>query len=135
MRHPKPVEPLSSEERLAIARILGITSVSEDQIENASMGGVVWNQEKCEAHWKSMPVRTQCDLLMEWITLRCGATHDSRWGVYCLDGPAKDTWCQHTEGHRIETDERTARTVAILFSDRSALDGQRCHYEARELPR
>jgi hypothetical protein len=62
----------------------------------------------------------------------------NRWGVYCLDGPAKDTWCQHVEGHRIETetDERTARTIAHLFRSRSehVLPGG-YHYEERELPR
>jgi hypothetical protein len=58
------------------------------------------------------------------------------WGVYCLDGPAADTWCQHVEGHRIETDERTARTIARLFRDRSALTMPGgYHYEARELSR
>lgn len=57
-----------------------------------------------------------------------------RWGVYCLDGLAQDTWCQHTEGHRIETDERTARTIALLFHDRSMLYPPSAHYEARRLP-
>ena len=46
-------------------------------------------------------------------------------------GPTAGTWCQHTLGVRIETDERTARTIAILFADRVRGDAE---YEARRLP-
>jgi hypothetical protein len=58
-----------------------------------------------------------------------------KWGVYCLDGPAAGTWCQHTEGHRIETDERTARSIMFLFRNRSAFTFPGgCLYEVRRLP-
>lgn len=56
---------------------------------------------------------------------------DCEWGVFIVDGPAADTWCQHTEGHRIETNERTAKTIAILFRERAS----DVRYEARRLPR
>ena len=51
------------------------------------------------------------------------------WGVIVTRGPTAGTWCQHTSGVRIETDERTARTIAILFADRARGDAE---YEARK---
>jgi hypothetical protein len=60
------------------------------------------------------------------------ALRDARaWGVYVVTGPSADTWCQHTEGHRIEVDKRTARTIALLFQERFHHDFV---YEARPLP-
>jgi hypothetical protein len=52
------------------------------------------------------------------------------WGVWVVDGPSADTWCQHTDGLRIEVDERTAKTIELLFTERFEY---RFKYEARSL--
>jgi hypothetical protein len=43
---------------------------------------------------------------------------EQKWGIYVVTGPSADTWCQHVQGQRIETDERTAKTIALLFTER-----------------
>ena len=53
------------------------------------------------------------------------------WGIYIVTGPCAGDWCHHTIGKRIETDDRTARTIALLFTERFEHQHK---YEARRLP-
>jgi len=69
--------------------------------------------------------------LMDYDTYEFRAAKKPTWGVYVVTGPTAGTWCQHVDNQRIEVDERTARTIAILFSERFQ---HRYKYEERALP-
>jgi hypothetical protein len=53
-----------------------------------------------------------------------------KWGVWVLTGPNARQWCTHEDGVRIETDVRTARTIASLF--KQAFLG--CQYKVKRVP-
>ena len=89
-------------------------------------------------------LRAKCDevgVLLESEALACergnrlaGQVQDlTAWGVYVVTGPSADEWCEHTLSagdNRIRVDERTARTIALLFTERFQ---HMFKYEARRL--
>lgn len=70
------------------------------------------------------------DICIELHHVHLERSASRAWGVYVVTGPSADTWCQHTVGKRIEVDERTARTIALLFTERFH---HQYTYEARRL--
>jgi hypothetical protein len=82
---------------------------------------------------RSWGLRLLVERLAVALEIALANSHSEKWGIYCLDGPAEGMWCGIP---RIETDRRTAETIAPMFHDRSVVDGVHggYRYEARRLP-
>ncbi len=99
------------------------------------------NASHCKHEWASagpgkhewaMCLNCGDEIVWTGLLLEIREAHavEREWGIYVLTGPSANTWCQHTEGLRIEVDERTARTIALLFTERFE---HRFKYEAKRL--
>jgi hypothetical protein len=96
-----------------------------DGADNEVSTGSRHYAQKCREYVKAALIGTQRDL----DATRAELERTRAWGVYVVTGPSAGTWCCHVTGMRIATDERTAKTVALMFTER--FDHQ-FQYEARE---
>jgi hypothetical protein len=72
MKNPN-AKPLSSGERRAIARILGINVLTDADVQNARDGSDTITQAMLDDHWDLIPPKVQYELLIEWLEVKAKA--------------------------------------------------------------